>query len=232
MKNKIFLFLFSSFSFASDIVYDPYGDLNTTTDDTSFDIYLNYVTDSLIRKQEVRDRLQELQKPKDTIVLDDMVGTITKTTYDIDDIPTTTTSSNLVVTDDYRYSGILSSINNFPLDFAYGWFNPLTSVYSTTVGTDFEYNYNSHYILQEQILNQINAHTGVGNGFLEAITFVNDSSLSLQRNDFKLQVDSLNEIFKQTNALNEIKAQIQSSNVLFASGNSKLDSIATMECPL
>lgn len=229
MRKIIFYIFFTIFSFASDIVFNPYGDLNTTADDTNFDSYLNYVTDSLIRKQEVRDRLQELQKPKDTIVLDNMVGTATKTIYDNLGVASTSEINSFNIFDKTALTNWQSKFSGEGIWEAYGPFPyiPYDTSYSVySDGRTYDYTRLLKTIAQTNY--QLMGDTVNMHSMQQIQLAVDENSLLLQKSQAEMQVTSLNEIFKQTNALNEIKAQIQTSNVLSASGNSKLDSIATL----
>lgn len=239
MRNIFFSISLISCVFATSLVYDPYSATDESPIDVNLDTYLNYVTDSLIRKQEVRDRLKELQKPADEFHIDGTAGTITKTTYDSQQNPTTVihnvvpigsvgteynsynTKLNLptlggaawdILAGDYSYQSWDGSWSWTSAQGSYNYNNALYAIYRNTLNA------------KQQIV-QTNEH-------LTAANIISDKSLLLQNQQFKLQSDGLNESFKQTNALNEIKAQIQTGNVLAAANlgvgdtiNSNLNSI-------
>jgi hypothetical protein len=214
MRNIFFsISLISCVFSSSSLVYDPYSATDESPVDVNLDTYLDYVSDSMIRKQEVRDRLQELQKPADEFHIDGTTGTGTKTTYDSVGTPTTTPLGFFESGYDY-WNMSTATFNN----------NAISSQNMVNSG-DFTSAAKTSAIVGLQSLLQdqyINLH----------LSYMETRLSSMYSNDLIMHSESMNESFKQTNALNEIKAQIQTGNVLAAANlgvgdtiNSNLNSI-------
>jgi len=235
---KILLLIFINITVLfAGIVYDPYSATDESPIDVNLNTYLDYVSDSMIRKQEVRDRLQELQKPADEFHIDGTAGTITKTTYDLQQNPTITTENIPKTVSPITQDESWSYLNSAGVYYNQYWtsntnVSAFTNARISNLGTGFQYNYDSSlYSIYDTTRATFFAayHTYQS---AAASAYLLDKSYMLQDAQFKLQSDGLNESFKQTNALNEIKAQIQTGNVLAAANlgvgdtiNSNLNSI-------